>query len=234
LQRTLLAGRQEPNVAATARAGMPIALRKRSAGHRRSTTSRPNWTCGAKLQRIAMAIMPADTVTRSAGSRGIYQGRTRARPLGRHPSGPQKPRAIDAMRIGLRKWLFNRPTSDATLGWIGGLMCSSPWPSTSSAIRLVGDGGHMEFGGAGRAMPATSSFAACACMGDGLRVDNDASPLRERDTSREAHQRLLRAEVGAVAAIVLLANQRGCCDNRSDAGRTNNDPSTPRTILSIT
>ena len=28
--------------------------------------------------------------------------------------------------------------------------------------------------------------------------------LRERDTSREAHQRLLRAEVGAVAAIVLL------------------------------
>jgi len=82
-------------------------------------------------------------------------------------------------------------------------------------IRLVGDCGHME-SVAGRACRLLPRWR-CCLMRDGLRVDMDASAASGTPTHpAEAHQRLLRAEVGPVAAIVCCSKSACCCDNRSE------------------
>lgn len=105
------------------------------------------------------------------------------------------------MRIGLPKWLFSRQLG-RTLAWIA-LIVFVAVAVNLVGIRLVGDADtwsrwldeHAGYFLVWR----LCLYGATACGWIWMR-----RRLREHDTSREAHQRLLRAEVGAVAAIVLL------------------------------
>lgn len=105
------------------------------------------------------------------------------------------------MRIGLPKRLFSRQLG-RMLAWIA-LILFVAVAVNVVGIRLVGDSSawtrwldeHAGYFLAWR----LCLYGATAYGWIWMRRS-----LRERDTSGEAHQRLLRAEVGAVAAIVLL------------------------------
>ncbi|ACL73938.1 MAG: hypothetical protein Q8L60_03020 [Gammaproteobacteria bacterium] len=105
------------------------------------------------------------------------------------------------MRIGLPKWLFNRQLG-RTLGWIA-LIVFVAVAVNLVGIRLVGDA-HTWSRWLDEHAGYFLVWRLCLYGATAYGWIWMRRRLRERDTSREAHQRLLRAEVGAVAAIVLL------------------------------
>ena len=89
LQRTLLTGRREPNVAANELAVKAVDQRT-TRWSRRSTTSRPSWSWRTLAGNSAMAIVQRHG-TRAAGSRGIFEGdttRDRLKEVQKPRSGP--------------------------------------------------------------------------------------------------------------------------------------------------
>ena len=99
------------------------------------------------------------------------------------------------------RWLFNRQFG-RTLGWIALLVL------VAAGINLVGIGLAGDVAGWNRWLDAhTGHFFVWRLCLYGATVYGwiwMRRRLRARDASAETHQRLLRAEIGAVAAIALL------------------------------
>ena len=105
------------------------------------------------------------------------------------------------MRIALGKWLFSRQLG-RTLGWVA-LIVLVAIAVNVVGIRLIGD-----VEGWGRWLDERAGYflvwRLCLYGATAYGWMWMRRRLRARDASAETHQRLLRAEIGAVAVIVLL------------------------------
>jgi hypothetical protein len=183
LQRTLLTGKKEPNVAANQ-------LAVEAVNHESDTLDQEirNLKTELELRRELANNSPMAIIqrhgTRAAGSRGIYEGDPVPDRLDRLQKG--NPGGNHERGAWLRpRWLFSRRAAKALL-W---RWCSSPPPwaptssaSTSSAALPAGSGGWRPRG-------LLPGVAAVPVRRDGLRLGLDASPAagaRGRAQARRA------------------------------------------------
>ena len=104
LQRTLLTGKKEPNVAANELAVQAVDQENRAL-EQEIDNLKLSWSCAALAGNAAMAIVQRHS-TRAAGSRGVFEGDTLRDRLRKSRSRG----ALPMSRMTWRRlpWLFNR------------------------------------------------------------------------------------------------------------------------------